>query len=506
MIDSAFHTGPLKLARSLVIVLVLIAAPVANARGFQSQAREAIGSITEIVPEANMIFIIDGVARQRQSDAGQAMTSVLDGLGITREDGPLSVAWSGLAAKLKLDEDEAFDKFFGRRAIFVSDGLTIGGDGQWAIATVMPIKLAYTVLEALGAKRRDFEAGHTVFAIEDGTYRISLVHPRGNAAGKTNARLFVVSPRGSNKLFRKLVRGLSTPNRWADLVGQNNKLPPQIAGVFRADGQDVGVVNILQTDAGWHGQAIVNYSELTQQTAGWSGSHLDAISAGAWLALTDEVDPVELMSTPVGSILQLEPEHVALLSEHTTKRCAVTIRPARKGVSVMAAIETDGTAKADATADATMKKIAEFLTGRADASPDFQGFMSHATRTVNLDGVLADEFLEPVLGKDPTLSWLVQNEPSSGWWIFRLGPTTGHEGVALRALASKLPDADDGGRNISLVVARPGPLASMVDLVIKSKSPIGEPINRIELIRWSERLRPGKMEIGFELRMNGADD
>ena len=496
----------MNLARSLLTLMVLLAAPVAHAGASQSQAREAARGITEIVPDADMVFVADGAAQQRQSGAGQSLTVVLDGLGVTQEDGPLSLAWSGLSAKLKLDEEDAFDKLFGRRAIFVSDGMTIADEGEWAIATVVPSKLAYTVLKALGAKRRDLEAGNTVFAIEDGAYRISLVHPRENAADNTHARLFVVSPRDSKSLFRKLVRGLSQPKSWGEVVGQNHKLSPQIAGVFRADGQDVGVVTILQTDRGWHGQAIINASDKAQQTPGWSGVHLDMIAAGAWLSLIEEIDPEELMRTPVGSILQFDPELVASLSEHTTKRVAVSIRPARNGVSIMAAIETTGTADAAQAADTTMKKVAEFITGRADASPDYQGFMCHATRTVNLTGILTDELLEPMLGRGLGLSWLIKSRPGSGWWVVRLGPATGHEGVALRALACKLPDADDGGRHFSLGVARPGPLASMIDRAAKSQWPTAKAFGQVELVRWSERLRPGKMEIGFELRMNDADD
>jgi hypothetical protein len=506
MTNSILDSGPLKLARGILICLMLLSAPQSRGEMHQSQADEAIRSISETVPNANMIFIFDGVAEQRQSDVGQTMTRLLDDVGVTASDGTLSLAWSELSQKIGLTNAEAFDRFFGHRAIFVSEGMTIAGGGEWAIATVVPSKLAFAVLKSLGAKHRDIEAGHTIFAIEDGAYRITLVRPSNDAGGGSDARIFVVAPRASKNLFRWLVRGLSKPKGWTELVGQNRKLKPQIAGVFRADGQEVGFINILQTDQGWHGQAILEAAELIQQSQGWTKPHLDAIAAGAWLALTDEVDPVALLSTPIGSVLQLEPDQIASLSEHVTQRVAITIRPARQGVSIMAAVETDGTAEAAVAADSTMQGISGFLAGKQDATPDYQGFMPHATRTTNIDGFLTDEFLGSLIGKRPNLSWLVQHGTDSNWWVLRLGPTTGHEGVALRSLANAMPKADEGGQNISLGVARPGPLAAMVDLVVKSERPIEKPFRLVESIQWSERLRPGKSEIRFEFRMNGSND
>lgn len=502
----ANHTGLNSLARCLFSLFIVVIAPIAHGEWFQTQANEAVRTVAETAPDANLIFVLDDAAKQRKSRAGRSMTELLTNIGLLDQDSALRQAWSGFSEKVGMPEDKAFDLFFGRRAIFISQDLTIAGGGEWALATVVPTKLAYQVLESLGAKRRDMDSGNTIFAIEDGAYRISLVRSREDTKNKSNSRIFVVAPRESRDLFRVLVRGLGKQQGWDNLVGRNERFQPQIAGVFRADGQDVGLVNVLQTEAGWHGIATLSTPHAEQQTVGWTGSQLEEISAGAWLAMFDEVDPVALLGTPIGNMLQLEPELVTKLDDHTTQRVALTVRPARNGVSVMAGIETDGTVESAEAADSVMKDVVEFFVGRPDASPDYQGFLPQATRTAKLDGLLAEEFLIALVGDEPNLSWLIQNKDSSNWWVLRLGPTTGNEGVALRTLADSLPEADQGGQIISTGVARPGPLASVVDGVAKSDRPLEKPLHEIETMQWSERYRPGKSEIRFEFRMYGSDD
>lgn len=485
-------------------VMVSLAMTPAGAEAFQSQASEAIGKVVEIAPDAGIVLVLDNVADQRASQQGESLNTMLSELGVTGEDGAFSEAWAELSDKIGLREDVAFDKFFGRRVVFVSEGLTIAGGGQWAIATVVDESLALRVIKRLGAKGRDYEAGQAIFAIEGGAYRISPVRVRDGAGGK--ARLFVIAPRQSADLFRTLVRGLSQKEHWADLVGQNKDLATQNAGVLRADNTNVAQLTVLMNEEGWNGQALLETPGLEQLTPGWSAATIDKVADNAWLVLADEVDAKFFFKGPLSALLPLEGDLPERLSEHATDRVLLSVGPVEGGVAIMVALELDGTDGAAAVADEAMRGLAVFLTGNPDASPDYAGFMASAVRTARLEGVLHDELLEPMLGKHPNLSWMVHSDADRSWWVFRIGPASGAEAGALEKMALALPSRDEGGRLSSLGIARPGPLAGMVDRVLSSDRPMARPMKQIETFRWSSRQRPGQTEIGFSVRMNSAPD
>ena len=100
-------------------------------------------------------------------------------------------------------------------------------------------QLSYTLLaKKLGAKGRERIVGQTVYAIEGGAYRVSLLKPRSADAPDRN-RLLVFSPKNSGDLLGKLMRGLVTPRGWDRVIGEGNPVPPSFTGVLIESGQEV---------------------------------------------------------------------------------------------------------------------------------------------------------------------------------------------------------------------------------------------------------------------------
>ncbi|RNC82249.1 MAG: hypothetical protein ED559_10845 [Phycisphaera sp.] len=489
--------------RVLYIVAAFVASR-ASATSYQSQASEAIESIVEVAPDAGIVIVLDNAAEQRQSEAGQSLTTMLDTLGITGDDGAFSEGWSELAQKIGMREDVAFDKFFGQRVLFVSEGLTIDGDGQWAIATVVDETLAIRMIKRLGGKGRDLIADQPIFAIEGGAYRVSPISVRGVAGRK--ARLFVIAPRQSAELFADLVKGLSKKERWADLVGQNRVLSPQFAGRLRAEGSDVAQITALMNEEGWNGQAMFETPGFEQITPGWSGKTFDKFTDDAWLVLADEVDAMFLFKGPMAGVIPVKGDLPDRLSEHATDRVLMKIGPVENGTAITAAIELDGSPAAAKVADEAMQGLAVFLTGNPEATPDYDGFLPNAARVAKLDGVLHDDLLKPMLGENPNLSWFVLNERERCWWVLRLGPADGDEARTLERVAQALPARGEGGRLSSMGIARPGLLAGMIDRLLVPDRSIAPPMEQVDTFRWSSKQRPGQTEIGFSLRMNSSQD
>lgn len=488
----------------VLCIVSAFSASSASATIFQSQASDAIESIVEVAPDAGMVIVLDNAAAQRQSDAGQSLNTMLDTLGFTGEDGAFSEGWSELSQKIGMREDIAFDTFFGQRVLFVSDGLTISGDGQWAIATVVDESLAIRMIKRLGGKGRDLIADQPIFAIEGGAYRVSPISVRG-VTGR-NARLFVIAPRKSAELFTDLVKGLSQKDRWADLVGLNRVLAPQIACRLRTGGSDVAQITALMNDEGWNGMALLETPGFEQMTPGWSGKTIDKFADDSWFVLADELDAMFLFRGPMTGVIPVKGDLPERLSAHATDRVLLKVGPVENGTAISAAIELDGSPEAAEIADEVMQGLAVFLTGNQEASPDYGGFLPSATRVAKLDGVLYDDLLKPMLGDEPSLSWFVLNEPERSWWVLRLGPANGQEAQTLEHVALALPAREEGGRLSSIGIARPGPLAVVIDRILVPDRSIAPPMKQIDSFRWSSKQRPGQTEIGFSLRMNSSQD
>lgn len=477
----------------------------AHALVWQTRTDDAIDTLTAIAPEADVVLIFDALEEQRQSAPGLALGEMLDELNVTGPEGSFGEAWNALSERLGYSGEIAFNRFFGSRAAFVSENLTIGDAGEWAIATVVSEKLAVRLIKRLEAKGRDYLAGQPIFVIESGAYRISPVRHAGGEWG--DSRLLVIAPRESTDLFRRLVAGLSEPGAWESVVGEPGRRDTRNAGVLRTNNQEVARLSTLLSADGWRTQMHLATPGLIQQTPGFSGTLLDDLGAGGWLVLCEELDASFLFRGVLGGLLPIEGDLPERLSEHATDRVVLSVRPARGGASIMVGVEMDTDESVPALVDEAMRDLAEFLTSDPSTSPGFAGFMPQAARTVRLRGAMSDEILRPMLGDRPNLAWLVKTEKDARWWVFRIGGETGHEGASLREFASALPAREEGGRLAAVGYARPAPIAGLIGSLTEGGAGAFEALNWVEMVRWSSsHHHPGKTEIRVNVMMKVDSD
>lgn len=496
-------------ARAQVVLIALAAqllAVSAHAGRAQGGASEAIEAIRAASAGADLIVVLDDGAGQRRSDAGKAMTGLLAELGLGRHESDLARAWAELAGVIGLGNARAFDDLFGRRMILISERTTFHGFGSWAIATVVPTPMALDVIKKLGAKGREIEAGQTLFAIEGGAFRVTLLKPRGAVAADTH-RLVIFSPRDSGDLLRRLVRGMIDPKHWKPVVGEGKRPPPSINAAFLAANAEVARLGIVQADTGWRGQARFELPDFTRRSAGWAGDEFSNLSEDAWLSVADETDLAQLADSPIAAILPIDPDRLRELARHCTGRVYLRVAPrGEHGADLSIGLEMRPSPEAAALADRAARDIAGLLTAAPETVPDYLGFMPQAVRTAPIRGEFADQVLRPMIGPNPAIAWRTGLRGSSSWWITRIAPGASGHTPAFDKLLADLPEGDKGGRLVSLGVLRPGPVAGMVERGAAAGNTLSATLGRIESVRWSTRQRGTQVEIGFDVRMDTASD
>ncbi|MFI4871006.1 MAG: hypothetical protein ACIARQ_04275 [Phycisphaerales bacterium JB061] len=495
------QTGRALGAWVLLAALFVLASAPAHARWGQAKASEAIETIRASVPNADLIVVLDNGAEQRQSDAGRALTGILTDFGLGQNEGDFSDAWSQLASMFGVDNARAFDELFGSRMILVSQDTTVTGLGTWAIATIVPKDLGLKVTKKLGAKGRERIVGQTVYAIEGGAYRVSLLKPRSADAPDRN-RLLVFSPKNSGDLLGKLMRGLVTPRGWDRVIGEGNPVPPSFTGVLIESGQEVARIEAKLTNDGWSGTALFELPGFEVRSAGWAGDSFERLSEGAWLSVADEVDLSTIAESPIAVILPIDPDRLRQLAAHTTGRVYLRVLPEDDEVALSICLETDGSTEADALADRAVRDVAGLLTANPDAVPNYEGFMPEALRTAPIRGDFAHDALKPIVGGSPEIAWRTSPKGKTSWWTTRIAPAGSGHADALDELFADLPSGETGGTIVSLGVVRPGPIVGLIERGSGSPNSVEPILGRIESASWTTRQNGSRLEVGFDLRMS----
>ncbi len=501
MTDRFLHTGRAHWAWTLLAALLTTFA--APAHGLvQADAAETIKTIRAAVPSADLIVVLDDGAGQRQSAPGRAFTAILSDFGIGKNEGEFTRAWSQLARMFGVDNGKAFDELFGKRMILVTQDTTITGFGSWAIATVVPEDLGITVIKKLGAKGRETVVGQTVYAIEGGAYRVSLLKPRSSKQSDDN-RLLVFSPKDSSELLSRLVRGLVTPRGWENAIGAGRAFPASVTAVLLEAQTDVARIEASLGNAGWDGLAVFEMPEFEMRSAGWAGDEFGKLSKGAWLSVADEVDLATIADTPIAAILPIDPERLRRLSAHCTGRIYLRVLPELDNeVSLAVCLEMDGSDEADALADRAVRDIAGLLTANPDAVPDYRGFMPEAVRTAPVRGDFAHDVLRPMIGASPAIAWRTSGKGKTAWWTTLIAPINSDHTAALDELIALLPAGGAGGALVSVGAVSPGPIVGLIERGLGNPNSVRGTFERIEDARWSTRQNGSRLEIGFEIRMS----
>lgn len=150
---------------------------------------------------AELMVQIDDLAAQLRTPAGVSLRRALGDLGAfgrTRE------AWEALASTLGMDATTASDRLLGGRVLILGDGLS-GDSPRWACVMSVDRETAKDAPRRLGGAPRATLDGRTVYAIEDGRFRVAVGDFR---QGHTT---IAISPVGCEALLRTAI-GLG--ERW----------------------------------------------------------------------------------------------------------------------------------------------------------------------------------------------------------------------------------------------------------------------------------------------------
>jgi hypothetical protein len=159
--------------------------------------------------EAELVVQFEDLAGQLRRDEGAALRTMLGELGAftrTRQ------AWEALSRSLGLSPQDAVDRLLGGRVFLLVEGAGSPG-ARWACAMAVDRELGRQIPKQLGAAPRETLEGRTVYAIEDGGFRVITVE--GSDPGPS---VLLLAPAGSESLLRAavtVVSGWKTPARAA---------------------------------------------------------------------------------------------------------------------------------------------------------------------------------------------------------------------------------------------------------------------------------------------------
>ena len=206
----------------LIFVVVAIGSLVDTARALPLEPEPIDRSVGRAPVTAEMVVVLDGLARARTMPAVSGLMGVLNDLGITED---LSPHWATLSALLGWDQRETLDRLLGTRVVLVVESLdqTPGkakdakkeNDTPWAILSDISAATDQCLKEKIPLAARKAVDGVPVFALERGDYELATIRvPAAGGAGAGGAGeggeervMLLLGPAKRPALFDTMVRG-----------------------------------------------------------------------------------------------------------------------------------------------------------------------------------------------------------------------------------------------------------------------------------------------------------
>jgi hypothetical protein len=508
--------------------------------GLGGAGRDSLADVRGLPATVDAVLVLKDAARQRRSEAGQALASLLGESGLMSRT---AQAWEDLARTLDMEPEAAFDAILGSRVTVVLDGVAPGKAARWAMISEVRAETEERLRKRLRPAPRGLVDGQVVLAVENGRYELATAR----AAGDGRARL-LLAPSGSEALFDAVMPvlagrmcehplGATEAMSKAEAIGAGDvflivRVPATRAAADGADAQYI-VLSADQRGMGWDARCVASPGALLGSDPGvlpaWSDAVFRGIQTGAMAAVMGPAaQPIPLISaqTPVPAamvtaLLGQAPETVgdrwALVVRDESSKAA----PAR-GLSVTAAIQTKDTA-AMATACERLLRAGAGDKGEA-AGTTIDRATAEAAKAIPLDTRFA-ELTRPLLGRDPALSWScgprvgsgqaahsgVQGvaAPASkpGWCTVSIGPGESAPGKSTAAaVADGLAGAEEHGTvrsRVSIGVVRPALLErALRGMNLEQAAAIGG-FRHVESIQWDAwRMPDGWAEGTINVRMN----
>lgn len=267
------------LCACLVTVLTVVAARGEPGAGGRGLAGTAFGDV-----DAEFMVQFDDLAAHLRAPAGASMRRMLAELGVFERTGR---AWEGLSGTLGLDPETAIDRLLGGRVLLIVDGLGTPGF-RWACVMSVDSEMGRLLPRRLKASPRETLNGRTVYAMEDGRFRVTLVESQG----EPGVRALAIAHSGAEALLRA---GAELGSRWEAGVHESAPAGNRVAALLHRPGSGRWLWGELSAvEDGWQLRASGPaglFESITGPTGGGlPGEWFEEMSGGSLIAMAGPVD------------------------------------------------------------------------------------------------------------------------------------------------------------------------------------------------------------------------
>jgi len=471
--------------------------------------------ITGVGPE--LVVGLNDLAGQLNRPAGRSLRRFADEFGaFTRT----ADAWAGLSRALGMSPDDAIDRLLGGRTLLLAEGIG-SNELRWALVMSVDKEIGRLVTRRLRAAPRDAINGRTVYAIEDGRFRVAHVEP-GDAS---RPAVLAIAHDGAEGLLRS---ALEMSAAWSEAEGGEGSAGPVI---YQPEGGGAIVGELAAVENGWRlefGPAAGNGAGPATAPGFVPGVGPSGTGAAVFEALAER--SVVAYAGPVsangagdvghgGGLGLLGPEDMVWLL-WKFGRPSEFVRPDHDG-TVFVSMEAAGGGRLDcslwagpqdpaqgaAAGDAYMCRLLGAFTekyGPGKDAPECTGQAPSATRDLLIRMDPAKSSYGPAL----SVAW----GPACGeraarcrWWGMRVETFNGLEA---NRTPPPLPEGGEHGADLRGVLAQIRP-AGLADMLGEAEDGFGviRALRWIDTVRWE--IDPAGAGTGasgvFSVRMNPAD-
>lgn len=193
--------------------------------------------------DAAIVVIFDRLVDGDATDAREALAKALTAPGRLEQT---RHAWAELAKAMGLEESELTASFFGGRTMLVVQRLE--PEPVWALLSEGKDGLPRRMIRSLKAAPRDIRNGVPVLSLERGRYMLGVRRDK-----KLGRGWLLMSPRGSEALFDRMLPALRTPS-----VETEDRITARIrVGSVVTGNNSVILLHASPEDGSWRGRLVM---------------------------------------------------------------------------------------------------------------------------------------------------------------------------------------------------------------------------------------------------------